>query len=262
MGKKSILASDPVTLPNGKQMGLVDFLAWAKTLDHDSPPQHGSGSLCTIADILATCFPCTGGPISGASPGPVCDWTFTAAFGGKGGQVSFAPGQMLMQMTANNDVPAAYHSIVLPNVSHITAQFALQEFASAPTNLVFYQLFLVGAGSVQALELKLIADGTLFLSVGPRLGGAKIYSGSWLPNGSLRIIDLNIISLLVTPDLYIDGVPIPLTLIGPGGINIGTLPANVAAFFATTGSGFPDTAVIESAFVTSGIYPPGTVYCC
>lgn len=261
--KKSILAADPVTLPNGQKMKLVEFLAWAKSLDHDSPPQHGSEEpiVCTTALVLADCFPCVGGPIFEASPGPVCGWTYTAAFGGKGGEVSFAGGQMLMQMLANNNVPAAYKQALNPTIVSRTGQFTFTEFAgSVGFGISFYEHFLINAGKTQAVYMRLLDDGTLFIQAGLTLN-ATVFTGFWTPNNGTHTVHYNVVGLN-NIQLWIDGVLISLSPLGSGGIATMSLPDNIAAFFFAAGNYFPDVASIDSVFISRPLLPPSTVFCC
>lgn len=216
---------------------------------------------CVTASIFTDCFPCTGGPIDAVTPGPVCGWTFSNAFGGKGGSVSFTPGVMHMDSAANNDVPAATKPISFPSVNNITYQATFTEYP-APTGggFSFYQFFLVGTGTAYGFDLRLVDNGTLFLSIGPSVG-ASIYSGSWTPNNGTHEVHLTV-SAGGVPTLYLDGVLIPLTFLLIGGINFGTMPGDVAAIFMGSGNVFPDSASVSSVFVTSGVLPPTTEFCC
>jgi len=258
--KQSILAADPVVMPNGQKLSLPDFLSWAKSLDHDTPPQHGSAVACVVAGILSECFPCTGGPIDGASPGPVCGWTFSEVFGPKGGNVTFTPGQMEMNATANNEVPAALKSVAIPTLNAITFQTTFTEFPGATgSGFSQYEFYLMTGGVSRVLALVMVDTGILTLTVGPS-AGADTYSAPWTPNNGTHTIHITV-SAGGVPTLYIDGILVPLTFLGNGALFTG-LPANTVSAFFSSGPTFPQTAVISEIFITSGVLPPTTTFCC
>lgn len=263
MGRKSILASDPVVMPDGSKMTLVNFLSWAKSFDHDQPPQHGSMTpiVCEPATILHECFPCSGGPINGGAPGPVCGWTFRSPFGGKGGQVSFA-GDMLLQGMAFSEAPGASKPGAFPPIlSNLTWQYTFTEY-SAPVGggTSLYDNYLVSSSGFQAVELRMVDNGTLLIAVGPTVS-ASFHTGHWFPNNGTHQIHVAIDGG-GNPFLWIDGIPIPLTPAGSGSINIGSLPHGVVFFSGSSGPFFPDEATIRSVFVTANFFPPTTVFCC
>lgn len=216
---------------------------------------------CVTAGIFADCFPCTGGPITGAAPGPVCDWTFSQAFGPKGGEVSFSPGQASFNMVGINNVPAATSPISLATVNNMTAQWTFTEFA-APTgggNSV-YEFYVVTAGATEGVLVRLNDDGSLFVIAGP-VAAAGIYGGAWTPNNGTHKVHLTVDGVGM-PVLSIDDVDIPLAFFLSGPLFLGTLPGNVTAIFMAAGLVFPDTSVVSRAFIASGVLPSSTVFCC
>lgn len=168
---------------------------------------------------------------------------------------------MSFDMVAVNNVPAATKPISLASVNNLTAQWTFTEFA-APTGLgnSVYEFYVVNAGSTEGILIRLTDDGSLFVLVGP-VAAAGIYGGVWTPNNGTHKIHLTVDALGV-PILSIDDVDIPLAFFGPGAIFLGTLPANVVAFFMAAGLVFPDSSVVSSVFIASGVLPSSTVFCC
>jgi hypothetical protein len=62
--------------------------------------------------------------------------------------------------------------------------------------------------------------------------------------------------------LYIDDVLIPLTFAGGGFTPFGSFAANNVYFFSLKAPSAVSSSKIQDVFVTSGIQPPTTVYCC
>lgn len=260
--KKNIFVGARVTMPDGSRPSLREFLDWAKSFDHDQPPQHGSlaPSVCTPASILADCFPCIGGPISSGAPGPVCGWTFRSPFGGKGGSVTFV-NDMLLRMGGFNESPGASKPAIVTNVGNLTWQYTFTEFpAPVGGGTSVYDNFIVNSGRNQAVQIRFTDNGTFIIAIGP-LAGATFYTGNWIPNNGTHTVHL-IVDGALNPLLWIDGIPVPATPVGGGSINIGTLPHDVVFFSASSGGFFPDAATIRSVFITSGALPPSTVFCC
>ncbi len=216
---------------------------------------------CVTASIFTDCFPCTGGPINGGSPGPACGWTFSQAFGPKGGSVSFTPGLMTMLTGAVNEVPAATKPIVLPAVTNVTMRWNFNEYP-APTGFgfSFYEFYALTAGPTDGIKIRLVDDGSLQVSVGS-LATAGFYTGSWVPNNGSHEVHITVDGSGV-PTLYIDGVLVALTFLGNFGIFTGSMPGSVVATFMSSGTVAPDSAGVTSVFLTAGILPPTTEFCC
>src|SRR5436190_14587338 len=84
---------------------------------------------CVTTDIFRDCFQGCMGTISGASPGPVCGWTFSEAFGAFGGRVVFTPGVMSF-VGSNGEAPADTKPLLgqLQSIFNITGQYSFTEF--------------------------------------------------------------------------------------------------------------------------------------
>ena len=210
------------------------------------------------ADILSDCFTGLAGVIP---PGSVGGWSFEQSFGPKGGQVSFGSDQMSFDMIAPNNAPGAKKSIALASVNDITLQYTFAEFPT-PTGLgnSFYETYVVTAGIVEAAFVSLVDDGFVVVGAGPVANGNS-YFGNWTPNNGTHKVHLTVDGA-GNPTLWIDGVLIPLTLNGPFGFFLGSMPANVVTFFAGAGLSFPVSSPVDSVFVASGNYPPTQEFCC
>jgi hypothetical protein len=168
---------------------------------------------------------------------------------------------MSLNMIAINNAPGAKKSISLSSVNSLTAQWTFTEFPT-PTGLgnSFYEFFVVNAGLTEAIVVNLTDDGFLFVSAGSVLTGNG-YFGNWTPNNGTHKVHLTIDGT-GTPTLWLDGVLIPLTLTGPFGIFLGSMPANVVTVFAAAGLSFPFSSTISNIFLASGVLPPTKVFCC
>lgn len=109
-----------------------------------------------------------------------------------------------------------------------------------------------GTGSNQYLVI-LDGDGSAFVVV-----GASAYSGVWTPsNGGVRSVHV-IVDLAGVPILFIDGVPVPLALVGS--IPITFLPDVIGA--AINNDAFTGQGAIDRLFVAVGAFPPSALFCC
>src|SRR6188474_285289 len=218
---------------------------------------------CVIPSLIADCFDsCVGGPIDQGSPGPVCGWTFVTPFGPKGGQVSFTPLMSLETLGGNSDSPAAAKGLLsaLVGVTNISIQYTFTEFpGSAGSGLSRYDFYLTDTGPVNALDIFLDDTGSVFITLGPG-AGADAYFGTWTPNNGTHKVDLSVDGAMV-PTLFIDDVAIPLAFLGTGFSFSGIPPSNVFMPTALRGTAV-SAATVSSIFVTNGVFPPSTVYCC
>lgn len=213
---------------------------------------------CLAADVLSECFAACTGLIP---PGSVCGWSFDQSFGPKGGTVSFVPGTMSMNMIVGNNAPGAKKSIPLSSVNNKTLQFNFTEYPS-PTGAgdSFYEVYLVAAGFSDAVLVRFIDDGTIFVIAGP-VPTAGVYGGTWTPNNGAHAVHLTVDGT-ATPTLFLDGAAVPLTFFGNFGIFLGTMPAGVVTFFSGAGLSTGISSTYSNVFLASGNFPAPTVFCC
>jgi hypothetical protein len=215
------------------------------------------------ASVFTDCFPCTGGPINGGSPGPVCGWTFSEAFGPKGGQVTFTPGVMSLDALGGlSNTPGAGKPLpgTLAGVTNLSGQFKFTEHPGSLATSTDYQFYLFDSTFTNWISLYLNASGFAQVIVGPT-AGADGYNGTWVPTGGTHKIDFSINSIGV-PTLFIDDVAIPLVFSGGGFSPFGTFAAGTLYFFSLRDPAAVTSAKIMDVFVTAGVQPPTTVYCC
>jgi hypothetical protein len=216
-----------------------------------------------IATLFTDCFPCTGGPITGASPGPVCGWTFSEAFGPKGGQVTFTPGVMSLDALGGvSDTPAAFRPfpLSLSTILLMSVQFKLTEYPGSVGSGSEYQHYIFDSTFSNWILVYMNATGFVQVVSGPT-AGADSYIGTWTPTGGTHKIDYSI-DMAGVMTLYIDDVLIPLTFAGGGFTPFGSFAANNVYFFSLKAPSAVSSSKIQDVFVTSGIQPPTTVYCC
>ena len=211
-----------------------------------------------MAGILSDCFEGLAGTIP---PGSIGGWSFEQSFGPKGGQVSFDGTRMSFDMIAPNNAPGAKKSIALAGVNNLTAQYEFTEFPT-PTGLgnSVYEFYIVNADLSEAVFINFVDNGNVFVGAGSVLTGNS-YFGTWTPNNGTHKIHLTIDGA-GTPRLWVDGVEIPLTLNGPFGFFLGSMPANVVTFFAGAGLSFPVSSPVDNVFVALGVFPPTQEFCC
>lgn len=214
-----------------------------------------SSPVASIPSCLPTMFDeCFAQCIGSAPPDVVCGWDAP----GSGGTVVFTPGQ------ASFDGPPSPAIIrirkLIPNpvsLFGITGQYKFTEFDSQ-TAADFYDISLGDAGLVNALDLFLEGDGVVYFQVGP-VANSPFYNGMWTPNGGTHVVHYTVDSGGV-PTLYIDGVLINLVLMGSQ-VNFANAPDNsINVEFSRNNVGVP--ARMFNYFLTAGIFPPTTVFCC
>lgn len=217
---------------------------------------------CVAATIFSDCFAGCAGTISGASPGPLCGWTFSEAFGPLGGSVTFTPGSMSFDSSGAADFPGDTKPLPLPlaSVRSLTGKFEFTEYPTAPTGMTTYNLILNNQPLDDSVVLVLYGDGNVSFQVGDNTNSAN-YLGTWTPNNGSHVVAFQVDALGV-PSLWIDGILIPLVFSGTSATFAPFLPANSISFFASSADVAPGTAPVRNALITSGIVDPAAVFCC
>lgn len=220
---------------------------------------------CVTASIFTDCFPCTGGPINGGAPGPVCGWTFSEAFGPKGGQVTFTPGVMSLDgLGGGSNTPGAGRPFPSPlgGVTLLSTQFKFTEYPGSAGTAAIYHHFIFDSTFSNFIQVFMNATGLVLFIAGPA-AGADSYSGTWVPDNGTHKVDYSIDALGV-PTLYIDDVLIPLVFGGGGNTPPfgSTFSADTIYFLSEPGGAFVISSKVMDVFVTAGIQPPTTAYCC
>jgi len=200
--------------------------------------------------------------ISGASPGPLCGWTFSEAFGPLGGTVTFAPGSMSFDTAGAADFPGDTKPLTLPLVSvkGLTGKFEFTEYQTAPNAFTTYDLILNNQAMDDTIVIGLLGDGSLLFQTGDPASSSN-YSGTWVPNNGSHEVTFQTDALGV-PSLWIDAVQIPLTFIGMGASFASLLPANSISFFLGSADAAAGTAPVRNVFVTTGALGLDTTFCC
>lgn len=229
-------------------------------------PRHGLGSsiavvapTCTMATLFHDCFAGAGGVIAlPGFAGPVDGWTYTSP---KNGQITLTPGLMTLQSLGINNVPGASKALLLPlaSISSTSLQVTFTEFP-APLTAKDYNFFASNTGSTEMVNIFLADNGFagVFLGSTVSLDG---YSGTWTPvGGATHKVDLSINGSNV-PTLFIDNVAITLGFLGTGFSPTFTPPTNTASA-QFNGANVVASGTITRFFVTSGVLPNTTVYCC
>lgn len=202
------------------------------------------------------------GTIDGASPGPMCGWTFSEAFGVFGGSISFTPGVMTLNTTNANDFPGATKPLPAPlvTVNGLSGQFEFTEYATPPNVNTTYELFVTNQDLSEGLTIALFGDGSVAVQVGLPAAAAT-YTGAWTPNNGSHDVHFSTDALGV-PTLYIDQVAIPLTFIGNSFSFPSFLPTNVVSFFGGSADPTPASSPVRNIFLTAGALGPATEFCC
>lgn len=220
------------------------------------------GPTCTTAAYFADCFAGCTGTISGASPGPICEWLFEPTIPPTGGTITFTPGLMTFNTTGASQVPGATKPLDAPLVSvfNLTGQFEFNEFATPPVVGTAYDYFINNAALSQVVQVALLGDGNAIVTVGPP-AGADLYLGAWTPNNGSHEVHFTVDGIGV-PRLWIDGVEIPLAFF----FNVPTFatdyPTNSATVFMASGSAVAASASYENLFLTTGQLALDTEFCC
>lgn len=239
----------PVTPFGGPASGL-----WPS--GSSTPPE--PGPTCVIASLFSDCFRDCTGTISQGSPGPICGWTFNAVFGPLGGTISFTPGSMAFNTANATEFPGATKPLpqVLGSVNGISGQFQF----TAPNAQNSYNFVITNGDLSEIVLVALFGDGNVGVQVGPP-ANVPFYTGMWIPTSGPHEVHFSIDQSGV-PTLFIDGVQTTLNFVGTVFSFASSLPPNVAAFFVGLGSAAPASAPVENAFVTRGVLPPETEFCC
>lgn len=234
-----------------------------------SPPASAPGVIvtppvppvCVTASIFADCFTSCTGVINGASPGPVCGWTYIEPFGPLGGQFTFTPGQMMMDTFDADDFPIASKpfSASLASIFGISGQFDFTEHQTVPNLNTTYQLLINNFDISETYFVGLFGDGGVVVQAGSS-ASLPTYSGTWTPNNGAHVVHFAVDGVGV-PTLFIDGVPIPLVFVA-NLAPFGPYPADSVSYGGGSGDATPDSAPIRSIFVTAGSTPPDTEFCC
>lgn len=218
---------------------------------------------CTTPTIFADCFETCTGTIDGASPGPVCGWTFIEPFGALGGEFNFTPGVMSMDTFDADDFPIATKPLPAPlaSVFNTSLQFDFTEYATAPNLNTAYQVLINNVGLTETIFLSLFGDGSVAVQVGDPASAAT-YSGVWTPTpGADHVVHLTIDGAGV-PLLYIDGILIPLAFLGNAGSFATAYPSDSVSYGGGAAVAAAAVSPLRSLFVTSGIFAPETDFCC
>lgn len=225
-------------------------------------PTPPPGPTCTPASIFADCLSACAGVISGASPGPLCGWTFNEAFGPLGGTVTFSPGSMSFDTAGAADFPGDTKPIPAPlaSVKGVSGKFEFTEYQTVPNAFTTYDLILNNQAMDDTIVLGLLGDGSLLFQTGDP-ASSSTYTGTWVPNNGPHVVAFQTDALGV-PSLWIDGVIIPLTFIGMGASFASLLPANSISFFLGSSDAAPGTAPVRNVFVAQGAFGPATDFCC
>lgn len=265
--KRSILAADPVTLPNGQRVSLIEFLSWQRNLNDQNDsngPVGGRAPSCTVADIFTECFEgATPGTIDGGAPGPLNGWTFIEPFGALGGEFNFTPGVMSMDTAGAAEFPIAVKPLPAPlaSVFNITGQFDFTEYATTPNATTTYQLIMNNNGITESISVSFFGDGSVAVQAGDSTT-VPTYAGAWIPSpGSAHVVHFSI-SALGVPLLWLDDVPVPLLFIGNVGTFFASYPSNNISWGGGAGDAAAAVSPIRNLFIASGVLPPSTVFCC
>lgn len=139
----------------------------------------------------------------------------------------------------------------------ITGQFHFQEFSTQTAN-DFYDFSIEDTGQVNGLDLFMSGDGFLRFQVGPMVG-SPFYDGTWTPSGGAHEVHYTVDALGV-PTLWVDGAFIPLVLGGSQPNSANATSNGINGEFQKDGVGPP--ARVTDYFLTVGILPPTTDFCC
>lgn len=216
---------------------------------------------CRNANIFASCFLECNGQISQASPGPVCGWTFSTAFGTSTEPILLGPGHLTIQTSTNTDYIGATHPLSRPLASlfEMSGQFEFTEYQTPPNAFTTYQLFVNNIDLSQGFLVSLAGDGTGALQIGDP-ANSPTYIFLWTPNFGSHVVHFSIDSL-GKPRLYIDHVEVTLTFTG-NVPTFGGLPANILGFFGGSAENGAASSTVRNVFLTAGNVGPETIFCC
>jgi hypothetical protein len=188
-------------------------------------------------------------------PDVVCGWSDGGASSGTG---TFTPGQVAIDGLALNIIRLRKAISNPVSVLGITGQYNFKEFPSLLDANNLYDFSIADFGGVNALDLALIGDGLVYFQVGPSVL-SPFYHGVWTPNQGSHVVHYTVTSGGV-PALWIDGVPISLVLQGSQATFANAPPNNINVEFERAAAGGP--ALFTRYFLTTGIFPPTTQFCC
>jgi len=211
-----------------------------------SPWSYGRGGRaaakpsCTPANLFTECF-------RGCNNVPNCGWNIvigTVVFTGE--NVTLDPG---------SGAAVIYKTFVGPQLN-TTLQVRFREIDAPPLPTFFYGMGALDAAGLAINAVQLVGDGTLHV-----LAAGVQYSGVWTPQaGATHTVHFTVDGA-GAPNLFIDGAQIALVLGGPPQI-----PApfgNAMAFSVINFGGPPSSpAVLFDMFEATGVFPPGTSFCC
>lgn len=214
------------------------------------------------AGIFSDCFAACSGVLSGSAPGPICGWTYSEVYGPLGGTVTLTPGSMSFDTHNDTEFPGAIKPLPasLPSIYNLSGKFKFKEYQTPPNPLTSYTLNINNVDVTQVLVLGLFGDGSVVFQFGDP-SAADNYTGTWVPNLGVHEVAFSLSSAGV-PKLWIDGVQIPLTFAGAGTSSGSFFPGDIIAMYFGSGDPTPGTSPVNNLFVTSGVKPPSTKYCC
>lgn len=227
-----------------------------------SSPSALRGQDCTISNFIADCFKDCEGQTTAISPGPICGWKFSEAFGTSTTPIVFSPGSMTITTNTAADYIGSVKSLPrpLPQNLNISAQFEFTEYQTPPNPTTAYQLFLTNGDSSRGIFLSLFGDGSGVIQIGDT-ASIPTWSFVWTPNRGHHIVHLSVDSRGV-PTIWIDHKEAPVTFIGNVLSVFNLLPGNTVSFFGGAGDPAAAASPIQRVFVTQGNVGPETKFCC
>lgn len=150
-----------------------------------------------------------------------------------------------------------YTGVVTPVST--TIQWRFRQVASVPPNgSISYQVAIDNAFSITLYFIALVGNGNLIVLV----GGSQ-YAGAWTPGaaGSSHTVHFTADGAGL-PSLWIDGVLTPLVLQPPSFVIAYPAPSIGMLTILNANIPFPGKGAFDWFFITSGVLPPTTVFCC
>lgn len=217
---------------------------------------------CTEASLFADCFGACAGTIEGASPGPVCGWTFVEPFGALGGSIALSAGQMSFDTTLATQYPGAQKALLasLPDILGISGKFTFTEFPTAPVAETTYQIFILNQDLSRVVSVSFFGDGSCAVQVGD-VASAPMYIGTWTPDGGTHEVYFEI-SAGGVPTLYLDGLDITPPLFGDVPTFGASMTADAVSVFLASGANGAASGIVTDLFITAGAPGVSTEFCC
>lgn len=161
-----------------------------------------------------------------------------------------------------DDFPIVTKPIPVPpaSISGISGQFAFTEHPTPPTANTTYQLLVSNSDMSEVLAIALFGDGGIIVQAGDP-NNIPTYLGTWTPNLGTHTVHFQVDGAGI-PTLFIDGVATPLAFLADLGSFWVLYPAASISYGGGGADPGPSTAIVRDIFVTSGITPPQTVFCC